>query len=386
MTRVGVGPRLGRAALRSANCALHVRPVKPDTPLLLLRLVAAAALAVSVAMLWDYLAATPSFCTVGSACAQVRAKAGMIGGWLPVPALGVAAFGGLFVLSAVGRARRLAGLAAILGGVVGVGLVAYQALLLHAICPLCVVVDSLGVVGAGVGIWVLRAAPGRDTLSWIGDAGLVALAVGVPLGWVFSRPPEPVPAAVAALQRADVVTIVEFSDFECPYCRRAHPELEAARGMVGIPTHLERRSFPLPMHPNARFASRAWVCAEKQGKGDPMADRLFAAEDIGKVGCEGLAEALGLDMAAFRGCVGSSATEARIEADIALIKASGFRGLPTVWIGDQLLAGARDRDAYAEAIRRVAAGTRKEGKSWPLVAAFLLGGSLLLFGRRASEA
>jgi glutaredoxin len=112
------------------------------------------------------------------------------------------------------------------------------------------------------------------------------------------------------------VTIVEFSDFECPYCGRAHPLLTELLRELDGQVKLVFRQYPLSGHPRAMPAARATVAAGQQGKFWEMADLLFehqrALEDED---LERYAQQIGLDMARFRADLRSPETQAAIERD-----------------------------------------------------------------------
>lgn len=347
---------------------------------LFLRIAALLALGVSSALLLDYLNATPSFCRAGSGCERVREAAGYVGP-VPIPAIGLASFVGLFGLSLADteRARRLTGWAALFGAFVAVGLVATQVFVIGSTCSLCLLVDG-SAVGAGIaGAFLLRSSSDREeplpALCWV---SLAFLAMGLPVGIVYANPAPAVPGPVAALARPGTVSIVEFSDFECPHCRAAHPAIEAALHQVKVPVSFVRKTFPLPSHKNARPASRAWVCATAQGKGNEMADLLFSEKNIGAEACEALASRLSLDLGRFRECVADPSTEARIEADMAFVRSSGFEGVPTVWIGETKLLGPRPTSEYVSVIERSGRGERPSRTWWPLASVLFL--VLFLFG------
>jgi 2-hydroxychromene-2-carboxylate isomerase len=91
------------------------------------------------------------------------------------------------------------------------------------------------------------------------------------------------------------------------------------------------------------------------GRGEAMADLLFSSVDLSTEGCARHASALGLPLASFRRCTGDPATERRLERDIEAVRRSGMRGLPTVWIGDQVIEGFDARAGarpYAAALER----------------------------------
>src|SRR6185503_6117111 len=86
-------------------------------------------------------------------------------------------------------------------------------------------------------------------------------------------------AVVRAVYEPGKINVVEFADFECPYCRALHPVLK--RVIQDYPAdrvHFVRKHVPLEMHELARPAARAAVCTEEQGKGEAMADALVQAE------------------------------------------------------------------------------------------------------------
>ena len=145
---------------------------------------------------------------------------------------------------------------------------------------------------------------------------------------------------------AGLVTVVDFVDFECPFCRMTHAELEPVLESHKDKIHLVRRQVPLTMHPHARDAARAACCSEKLGKGDEMANALFTAEveDLTPEGCEKLAAALGLPLDAYRACVQSPATDASIDADKEEFKAAHGYALPTIWVDETPMIGARPRE------------------------------------------
>ena len=117
-----------------------------------------------------------------------------------------------------------------------------------------------------------------------------------------------------------------------------------------------RKQVPLKMHPNAQHAARAACCGERLGKGDEMADRRCASEDLTPAGCEKIAEAMGLPLDAFRACVADPAIDDRIKKETAEFRASGGHGLPTIWLDGQILEGAKERETLEMAMQRALAG------------------------------
>lgn len=358
--------------------------VRPRS-LLLLRLASLLAIGVSTALLIDSLRPQPAFCSTGSGCDEIRRLGfGKVAG-VPVPALGLSAFGGLFSFTFFPSMRQITARAAIFGGVMGLVLLGVQAFVLHLFCKLCLIVDTSALVAAFAGYQLSNTHeeprdPGR--IAWLG--ALVA-ALGLPPAIVANQPPDPVPRAVRSVWKPGYVNIVEFSDFECPFCRMAHPILEEAIHKASdLKINLVRKTMPLPMHPNARLASHAYLCAVQAGKGPEMADRLFAGS-LSKNAHSVDARELGIPTETFDACMENKDIEAEIDRHITFVRNSNFQGLPTVWINEKLILGARDGATYSEAIRAAAAGPAEQsGKAWPLALVGVLSLGLGLLGLRSA--
>ena len=146
--------------------------------------------------------------------------------------------------------------------------------------------------------------------------------------------------------------MVDFVDFECPFCRMTHAALEPILDSHAGNVRVVRRQVPLKSHAHALDAARAACCAEILGRGDAMADALFSSPvgELTRDGCERIAERVGLEIGKYRTCVESPATDARIEKDRAVFKEAGGFALPTIWIGDQQLVGAQSAAALSAAI------------------------------------
>jgi protein-disulfide isomerase len=138
------------------------------------------------------------------------------------------------------------------------------------------------------------------------------------------------------------VTIVEFSDFECPYCARVNPTLERIRSTYPNDVRIVFRHDPLPFHPDAAPAAEAAVAAEWQGKFWEMHDKLFGNQEaLGRAGLEARAAELGLDLKAFRRVLDAHAAQARVDGDVALARKAGVRGTPTFLIDGRQVVGAQ---------------------------------------------
>ena len=325
--------------------------------MLLLRLAALVGLGVSTAMHIDYMRPVSALCETGSGCDQVRASpfSQLLG--IPVPVIGIAGFALLMAVSLVRHPKaKLATLIAALGGAAAaVVFLAIQAFSVRAFCRFCVVVDTSAIV-AGVAALLGRAdadVRSEPVWPWVGAMALWAF---LPVAWVKAQPPPEVPRQISDLWKPGKINVVEFTDFECPYCRQLHPLLtEAMRSFEGQ-VHLARLNVPLASHRHARGAARAYCCAEQRGKAEAMADALFSASDITPDGCERLAVSLGLELSDYRACVASTPIEQRIEADIQRFRNAKLRGLPTVFIGSRLLVGTKPLDELREAFAAAQGG------------------------------
>ena len=148
------------------------------------------------------------------------------------------------------------------------------------------------------------------------------------------------------------VTIVEFSDFHCPFCRQVLPTLTQLDSKYGEKIKLVFRDFPIEsLHPGATKAHEAARCANEQGKFWAYHDKLFATPP--KSGPEifkELAKEIGLDPNGFETCVNSGKYQAAIKEDIAEGNRVGVTGTPAFFINGRLIAGAQPLETFARII------------------------------------
>ncbi|WP_428261865.1 DsbA family protein [Haliangium sp.] len=170
-----------------------------------------------------------------------------------------------------------------------------------------------------------------------------------------------------ALGPADApLTVVVFSDFECPYCARLHPTLQELRAVYGDRVRVVLRHLPLSFHPRAQLAAEAAVAAAAQGRLWAFYDRVFAEpEALSRADLERHARAAGLDMDRFRAALDDRRYFEQVAADAAAGKALGVRGTPTMFVNGTPIPGAApfdvlDRHVFrpkmAEAEALIAAG------------------------------
>lgn len=147
------------------------------------------------------------------------------------------------------------------------------------------------------------------------------------------------------------VTLVEFADFECPYCVRAHPSVREVQRRLGEGVRFVFRELPLDKHPHARIAALAAEAAGAQGRFWEMHDRLFEAD--GGLAPDDLvryAQYIGLDLDRFVRDMRSDEVAARVDEDFESAIASGVRGTPAFFVDGEPYDGSYDADSLAEAL------------------------------------
>lgn len=307
--------------------------------------------------------------------------------FLSIPLVGLVAYATSFVISMRGPdgpwTMRLAGA----GAVIGVGLLLTQALAVKAFCWLCVVTDVASVVVFAFAFLDRRqgsSSVDRDPLKPVAWILLALLAVTLPAVWARVKPEPPIPAVIQALYAPGKINVVEFADFECPFCRRYHPTLQ--RVLHDFPesqVNFVRKHVPLPGHSEARPAALAAVCAEAQGKGEAMADRLMKGELLPDAMRQS-AQAVGVNLTEWEACLGSTGASSRVDADVALLTSAGMFGLPTTYVQGTRLLGAVSEPALRDAMDRAARGERGldvSGKAY-LGACLVLLSAVAWLGRR----
>jgi protein-disulfide isomerase len=165
------------------------------------------------------------------------------------------------------------------------------------------------------------------------------------------------PAAPEGGNPAGDVTLVEFFDYNCPYCRSVAPTLVELRGAdPGL--RLVYKEFPI-LGPGSEAAARAALAAERQGKYQALHDALMQArEKLVEADVFGAAQAVGLDLDQLKRDMADPAIEAAIARNRALAAALGIDGTPGFVIADRVVPGALDRPTL-EGLIAVARGKAK---------------------------
>lgn len=378
-------------------------------PLLVLRLALLVAVLACAVLLVEYQnAGDPAFCGVGSGCETVRRSAlshiDLFDGIdVPLPLLGLCCHAGLLALAVVMRDKAqtfFVAAAAGAGGLIALGLIGVQALQIHAFCKWCLLVDGGAIVAALAAAWVHYSATRSEAyevllnelarrrsvvVAWAAGSALVA---GIPFLWGEYPVVPPLPPAIAALGVPGKVTIVAFTDFECPFCRKMAPVLHDIQEGWGERMVIVRKMAPLAMHPGAMPAALAYVCTPDAQR-EEMAHRLYAAPGsmLTHGGVELLARDLHLDQARFDACLDGAAAQQQVVADKALFDSLDAHGLPYTFIGPRAVAGYIPDTALKFAHAVMEEGDRPSLPLWWMIAlALVIAAALTIFTARAAQA
>ena len=312
-------------------------------------------------------------------------------GGLPISALGEAFYMAALVLVILGRlkpsmSRNLADLL-VLGGlaaaVYSLFLGVMSVVVLGKLCPLCVALYGINIVLFAVALFSHHEGAKAGLRGAVGSfkTGVFWLAVVLMAGGVLAtqamysaratdavaksknekaaEPPQKLDVEVGQSPgrgAADApVVLVEFSDFECPHCKRLSEALKAAAAREPKLFRYHFKHYPMDsscnrnlegvMHERACAAAAAMVCADRQGRAWKMHDRLFLNQRaLEPKQIETYALSIGLDIEVFRACVQDDATMEVVRQDIAQGDALGVRGTPTWFVNGWKEVGARAPD------------------------------------------
>ena len=147
------------------------------------------------------------------------------------------------------------------------------------------------------------------------------------------------------------VTMIIFSDFECPFCARAYETFVEVEETYGDSLQIIFKNYPLSFHQYAQKAAEAGECANDQGMFWEMHDMMFEnAEALTVDDLKDYASAIGLDTETFNACLDSGEKEAEVTADMNEGIALGISGTPTFIINGEMLVGAQPYEAFETAI------------------------------------
>ncbi|HVH47149.1 MAG TPA: thioredoxin domain-containing protein [Labilithrix sp.] len=169
--------------------------------------------------------------------------------------------------------------------------------------------------------------------------------------------------AQTSRMRAGAATVVFFTDFQCPFCRRTHAALAPLVAARHDRVRVVVRHVPLARHPDARTAARAAVCVEAvthRGQTwvaqDDYVHALFEARDLSEGACEELAVEHGVDRDRFQRCLSDPSTDARVEHDLAMFDAVRGDGVPLLFVGSRRLEGGQSSSSLEAAIDEALGG------------------------------
>jgi protein-disulfide isomerase len=149
------------------------------------------------------------------------------------------------------------------------------------------------------------------------------------------------------------VTIVEFSDFQCPFCARAAETVGELKKKYGNKVKIVFRHFPLPMHKDAQPASEASMCVNEQGSAKfwKFHDLAFKSQDkLDGDNLAKLAKESGADEKKFKECMDSKKFAEIVKSDMAYGEKIGVKSTPTFFVNGQLLSGALPVESFSEII------------------------------------
>ena len=223
----------------------------------------------------------------------------------------------------------------------------------HFYSVLTVLAFAAGVL-LGYAVWGVGS-PGTQTASQASGTGLEESAAPQAQYTRYDIPTE----NAHAIGPADApITIVEFSDYQCPFCRRWHDEvyeplLAAYPGKI----RLVYRHFPLTsIHPDAMSAAEAAMCAGEQDAYWQYHEKLFSSETLGTTTYLEYAQDLGLNSTAFEACLNDHRHQQAIQADSDFAINLGIRSTPTFFINGLAVVGAQPIDVFKQVIDKELAG------------------------------
>ena len=156
------------------------------------------------------------------------------------------------------------------------------------------------------------------------------------------------------------VEIIEFSDFQCPFCQRLTDTLEQLKAEYGNAIRLVFKDYPLPNHAQAFKAAEAGNCANQQGKFWELHDTMFSRQSELEVDdLKRHAGELGMNQAAFDACLDSGRFAEQVNADLMAGQQYGVSSTPTVFINGRAVMGAAPFDVFDEIVREELARARQ---------------------------
>lgn len=190
------------------------------------------------------------------------------------------------------------------------------------------------------------------------DAWIAKKTQNSPVEVYLEKPSRPVKDIAVGnspfMGKADAkVTIVEFSDFQCPFCSRGADIMNELKKKYEGKIKVVFKHFPLPFHTDAPLASEAALCAEEQKKGNfwKMHDLMFADQQkLKKSDLVAKAKKVGVKEEDFKKCLDSRKFKSAVDADMELGKKVGVKSTPTFFVNGQMVNGAQPVEIFSEII------------------------------------
>ncbi|HKH98944.1 MAG TPA: thioredoxin domain-containing protein [Candidatus Sulfotelmatobacter sp.] len=148
------------------------------------------------------------------------------------------------------------------------------------------------------------------------------------------------------------VTLVEFADYECPYCQKVAADLKKIKDDFGDKVSLTYKDFPLPMHSRAEKAAEAARCANKQNRFWEFHDEIFHSKELDLDQLKAQARALNLDVAQFDKCLDTGETASAVDKDRKEGTRLGITGTPAFFVNGHYLSGALDYAALRKVVEQ----------------------------------
>jgi protein-disulfide isomerase len=164
------------------------------------------------------------------------------------------------------------------------------------------------------------------------------------------------------------VQIIEYADYECPYCQKVSPELNRLKAQFGDQVSLVYKDFPLPMHPNAARAAEGARCAGVQGKFWEFHDFLFETKKLKEADMKAEARVLKLDGDKFDQCLDKQEQFESLKKDAQDAQRLGLSGTPSFFINGHFMSGAIGYAKLRETVvQELAAGNAEKKTSTAVV-------------------
>ena len=188
-----------------------------------------------------------------------------------------------------------------------------------------------------------------------GGADDILLSLDAPRQRVEVLPDDPAKGPVDA-----PIVLVEFSDFQCPFCQRATGTLAELIDRYEDQIRLVYKDYPLPRHAQAFKAAEAGNCAHEQGMFWEFHDKMFGSQDALDVpALKSYASELGLEAASFSACLDEGRYTRRVQQDTQIGQRYGVSSTPTVFINGRPVMGAAPLETFDQIIREELAASRR---------------------------